>query len=168
MHTDAEVPIAMKVWPEAEAAHDAIPEKPRTFLQQAIDSIAQPSGAIMLCASSIDAMLKEKGYTKGKLYPRIEKAATEHLITDEMKTWAHEVRIDANDERHADEAAELPTSEDAKRTISFVKALGEFLFVLPARVKAGRGVKESVEQIFNEPSNKANRTAGLGPPSFRR
>ena len=56
----------------------------------------------MLSASSIDAMLKSKGYKKGNLYKRIEKAAEDHLITSEMAKWAHQVRLGANDERHAD------------------------------------------------------------------
>ncbi len=52
----------------------------------------------MLAASSIDAMLKEKGYKVGGLYDRIKQAAKDHLITDEMAAWAHDVRLDANDQ----------------------------------------------------------------------
>src|SRR5437870_1656655 len=60
------------------------------------------------------------------------------LITAEMAEWAHEVRLDANAQRHADRAATRPTGEDARRCIEFALALAEFLFVLPARVKRGR------------------------------
>jgi len=92
----------------------------------------------MLAASSVDAMLKEKGLKQGKLYGRINEAAKQHLITEEMATWAHEVRLDANDERHADEEAELPSTDDAERVIEFALALAQFLFVLPSRVERGR------------------------------
>ena len=92
----------------------------------------------MLAASAVDAMLKAKGYTKGNLYPRINQAKTDHLITEEMATWAHEIRLDANDQRHADQAATLPTPEDARKCNEFALALAEFLFVLPARVTRGR------------------------------
>lgn len=92
----------------------------------------------MLAASSIDAMLKEKGYTEGDLYPRIEEAAKKHLITGEMATWTHDVRLDANDQRHADENAALPSEADASKCVEFAKALAEFLFVLPNRVERGR------------------------------
>ena len=95
----------------------------------------------MLSASSIDAMLKEKGYKEGSLYKRIEKAVEDHLITAKMGKWAHQVRLGANDERHADENAELPDSIDAKKLIDFATALGEFLFVLPSRIE--QGIKES-------------------------
>jgi hypothetical protein len=92
----------------------------------------------MLAASSVDAMLKAKAYTTGSLYARIEAAAENHLITQEMSEWAHEVRLDANDQRHADEAANLPKTEDGERAIEFARALAEFLFVLPERVQRGR------------------------------
>lgn len=51
----------------------------------------------MLAASAVDALLKLKGYTAGSLYARIEKAAEDHVITQDMAKWAHEVRLDAND-----------------------------------------------------------------------
>jgi hypothetical protein len=86
-------------------------------------------------------MLKEKGLKKGALYHRIEEAAKNGLITSEMAAWAHEVRLDANDERHADESAGLPTDEDAKKCIEFTRALGDLMFVLPARVERGRDIK---------------------------
>jgi len=92
----------------------------------------------MLAASSVDAMLKSKGYKKGSLYDRIDQAAAQHLITPDMALWAHDVRLDANDQRHADEGSALPEPSDAQRSISFVRALGEILFVLPARVERGR------------------------------
>ncbi len=97
-----------------------------------------PAGAVMLTASSVDAMLKAKGYKDGSLYARIEKAAEDHLITKDMRDWAHEVRLDANDQRHADEEAPLPSNADADRSLTFANALAEFLFVLPAKVAEGR------------------------------
>ncbi|MCD9047084.1 DUF4145 domain-containing protein [Alterluteimonas muca] len=97
-----------------------------------------PAGAVMLAASSVDAMLKSKGYTAGSLYTRIDQAATDHIITSDMAAWAHEVRLEANGQRHADDNAALPTSADAERVIDFVRALAELMFVLPARVERGR------------------------------
>ena len=39
---------------------DDIPERGRVFLRQAIDSTRSPSGAVMLAASAVDALLKAK------------------------------------------------------------------------------------------------------------
>ena len=54
-----------------------------------------------------------------------------------MAKWAHEVRLDANDQRHADLNAQLPEQKDATRVIDFAIAFGQFLFVLPAKVLRG-------------------------------
>ena len=124
-------------YPKAPSVKDDIPERPRAYLQQALESLHAPAGAVMLAASAVDAMLKLKGYAEGSLYTRIEKAVSDHLITNEMARWAHEVRLDANDQRHADEAANLPNQDEANRAIDFASALAEFLFVLPSRVQRG-------------------------------
>jgi Domain of unknown function (DUF4145) len=128
----------------------SIPERARNFLDQAISSVNAPAGAVMLAASSVDAMLKAKNYTTGSLYSRIEKAAEDHLITTEMAEWAHEVRLDANDQRHADEEAQLPETTDAERVIAFATALAEFLFVLPARVQRGRARSQTTGENSNQ------------------
>ena len=128
------------VFPSTPTVDEAIPERAREYLSQALNSIHAPAGAIMLTASSVDAMLKEKGYKSGTLYARIEQAAADHLITTEMSAWAHEIRLDANDERHSDPTSPLPVTTDAERAIDFAQALGQFLFVLPSRITRGRKV----------------------------
>jgi hypothetical protein len=128
---------AQGVFPNAPAVSAEVPDRPRTYLSQAFESLHAPAGAVMLAASAVDAMLKLRGLTQGSLYARIEKAAQDHLITPEVSAWAHAVRLDANDQRHADESALLPTADDAKRSIDFAVALADILFVLPARVRHG-------------------------------
>lgn len=128
-------------FPTVDAVSDDIPDTARKYLQQASESMHTPAGAVMLAASAVDAMLKNKGYKKGSLSERIEKAAGDHLITVEMAKWAHQVRLDANDQRHADEDAVLPDQEAAKRVVAFASALGQFLFVLPSMVT--KGLKDS-------------------------
>ena len=108
---------------------------------QAIESQHAPSGAVMLAASAVDAMLKAKGYKDGNLFSRIDKAKDAHDITADMAKWAHQVRLDANDERHSDDATSMPTTDEAKRSIEFAAALGTILFVLPARVT--RGIRDT-------------------------
>jgi hypothetical protein len=131
-----------ELYPSSESMDDeAIPTNARTYLNQAISSQHAPAGAVMLAASAVDAMLKSKGYRDGSLYSRIEKAVSDHLITEDMGTWAHEVRLDANEQRHADDSYEIPDEADAKRVIEFTKALALFMFVLPKMVK--RGIAEA-------------------------
>jgi hypothetical protein len=132
---------AIEIYPEPSEVDDAIPHPASKYLQQALNSLHAPAGAVMLAASAVDAMLKNKAYKDGSLKTRIDKAATDHLITQEMARWAHNVRLDANEQRHADDEADLPTGEDARQSLDFAFALGEFLFVLPSKVN--KGLKES-------------------------
>ena len=127
-----------RMWPTQTSAADELPTRAKDFLNQALSSIHAPAGAVMLIASSIDAMLKDKGLKQGSLSARIDEAAKAHLITHEMAAWAHEIRLDANDQRHADESASLPSQADAEKVIAFASALAQFLYVLPARVERGR------------------------------
>jgi hypothetical protein len=127
----------IEYFPSARTIDELLPDKPREFLRQASESMHAPAGAIMLAASAVDSMLKLKGYKQGSLYARIEQAAKDHLITKEMAEWAHEVRLDANDQRHADDDAALPLEHDAQRVFDFTTALAQFLFVLPAKIQRG-------------------------------
>lgn len=125
------------VYPDVEKIDENLPTRVKAYLQQAIDSQFAPAGSLMLCASAVDAMLKEKGYVSESLYKRIDNAANDNLITTDMAKWAHRVRLDANDQRHSDINSDLPTIEDAAQAVQFTKTLAELLFVLPAKVNKG-------------------------------
>jgi len=135
-------------YPKSEQVNEILPYKVKIYLQQAIDSIFSPAGAVMLCASSVDAMLKSFGLIEGSLYNRINLAKENRLITNEMAVWAHQVRLDANDQRHADEETDIPSVDDAKKSIEFAQTLAEFLFVLPSKVT--RGIETSRSQLITE------------------
>ncbi|MDQ1560005.1 MAG: hypothetical protein QOD32_3065 [Pyrinomonadaceae bacterium] len=129
--------LVSEIYPSQVEVDDSLPVTAKSYLEQALNSMHAPAGAVMLAASSVDAMLKAKGYKDGSLHSRINRAAEDHLITSDMATWAHQVRLDANDQRHADENATLPDAADARKCVDFAMALGQFLFVLPARVQRG-------------------------------
>lgn len=131
-------PDVETIWPSAYEVEDVVPARARDYLSQAIASQHAPAGAVMLAASAVDAMLKDKGLKDGSLNSRIDAAVNSNLITHEMAAWAHDIRLDANDQRHADDAADLPTAFDAEKVIEFAKALVQFVYVLPARVARGR------------------------------
>ena len=151
---------SFEIFPEPEGIAEQIPEPARSFLEQALDSQHAPAGAVMLAASAIDAMLKAKDFREGSLFARINQAATDHLITPEMAEWAHSVRLDANEPRHADEAAPLPTTEDARRSLDFAQALAEFLFVLPSRVSRGITEAEASNEAGAPPNASSSVTEG--------
>lgn len=128
---------AVEIFPSSPEVDEALPERARAYLMQALNSLSAPAGAVMLAASAVDAMLKGKGLKEGTLYSRIDQAASDYLITKEMAAWAHDVRLEANDQRHADEASPIPNASAAKHAVDFAIALGQFMYVLPAKVKRG-------------------------------
>ena len=136
----------LQTFPSIESAAVEIPEKPRRFFDQALQSIHAPDGALMLSASAIDAMLKDKGYKDGSLNNRIDKAADAGLLTEQMKAWAHEIRLSANEPRHSDDAFDGATESQAQQAIQFTKALAEYLYVLPQRVAKWKNPPPSVEE----------------------
>jgi hypothetical protein len=115
-----------------------IPRAAARYLTQARETLASPAASVMMSAAAVDAMLKERGYKDGNLYGRIQKAETEGVLTKDMAAWGHDIRLDANDERHADQDASAKTGEDAARCLEFADALADLLFVLPSRVRRGR------------------------------
>jgi hypothetical protein len=145
-----------RMWPEGDLLSDSIPERARSYLKQATESLHAPSLAQIGAASAVDAMLKAKGYKEGVLNSRIKEAEGAHLITPEMAEWAHEVKLDANNQRHADESVPLPTRDEAKKTIEFAKALAEFLFVLPAMVTRGRGKPQKQAEVVTSDEEQRN------------
>src|SRR5438046_2789554 len=62
-----------EIFPKGLHLDDALPERAKTYLMQAMETLHAPPGSIMLSASSVDAMLKAKNYKDGSLYSRIDK-----------------------------------------------------------------------------------------------
>jgi Domain of unknown function (DUF4145) len=133
--TEPRIVYVEKSFPDSRRAANELPDRSKAYLQQALGSLHAPDGAVMLAASSVDSMLKDRGYKQGSLYSRIEKAHADGLLTAEMRDWAHEIRLSANEPRHADDDFAGATAADATQVIEFAEALGEYLFVLPMRVE---------------------------------
>jgi hypothetical protein len=129
------------VFPEPRSAHEDIPEPARAFLQQAYETLHAPDAAAIMAGSAIDAMLKAHGLVDGGLYSRIDEALAKNLLTQGMADWAHEVRLGSNRPRHADKENPHVSPDEAKQSVAFAEALGNFLFVLTARID--RGLKEA-------------------------
>lgn len=132
---------AAKVVPDIAKLSTDIPPQAARYLVQARETLSSPSASVITSASAVDAMLKARGYKEGVLFSRIQKAEDEGVLTKDMARWAHDVRLDANDERHAGLDASALTFQDATRCLEFAEALADLLFILPARVK--RGLKSS-------------------------
>lgn len=136
----------LRLEPRIQVASAELPAGAQRMLDQAMKGMAMPDLAVMGAAAAIDHMLKDKGLVEGSLYKRIEQAAADGLITTGMKAWAHHVRLEANDQRHADVDAGPVTREQAEAVVDFARMLGEFLYVLPARVTRGQERAKQAEE----------------------
>jgi hypothetical protein len=129
-------PIAA-LFPEPRQAHADLPLRARVYLQQAYETLNAPDAAAMIAGSAVDAMLKALGYKEGSLYGRIGEAVKDNVLTQGMADWAHEVRLGSNNPRHADDDDPHVSRQQAVQAVEFAEALGQFLFVLTAKIKRG-------------------------------
>ena len=137
---------SVKIYPNMTIHIDGnIPQSAARFLKQAIETPGSPDASIMTSASALDMMLQEHDLKAGTLHVRIDQAAEQHLITEDMANWGHHVRLEANDSRHPETEKTAPTQEDAEQNLEFVLALAEILFVLPARVTRGLAQTQTQE-----------------------
>ncbi|UXN69921.1 DUF4145 domain-containing protein [Devosia neptuniae] len=127
----------VKLYPEPRSAHEDLPPMAKQYLQQAYETLHAPDAAAMVAGSAVDAMLKARGLIDGSLYQRIDEALNQNILTKNMADWAHEVRLGSNRPRHADASGPHVTADEAQQSVNFAEALGNFLFVLTARIERG-------------------------------
>lgn len=125
----------LTLYPSPKELDPDLPERVRTYLMQATESLHAPDGAAMLAGAAVDAMLKEKGFENGSVYHRIDEALKAGVLTHDMAEWAHDVRLGSNRPRHSDSSDPHVRPAEAKQAVEFAEMLGHFLFVLPARVQ---------------------------------
>lgn len=133
-HTNA---VIVAIIPDIKSAAAELPDVAKNFLQQAYETLHAPDAAAVMAGSAVDAMLKSRGYKDGNLYSRIDQAVADHVLTEAMGRWAHEVRLGANRPRHADAESPHLSPDEARQSVEFAEALGMFMFVLTSRIEKG-------------------------------
>lgn len=73
-----------------------------------------------------------------RLEKRIDKLADEGLITADLKTWAHKIRLEGNEAVHEEDE---PTREAATELQLFTEMVMTYLYTLPAKVQANLQTK---------------------------
>jgi len=124
-------------FPKPRTADPALPPAAKEFLQQAYNTLHAPDAAAVMAGAAVDAMLKKLGLEEGSLYSRIDRALELHLLTEGMAEWAHSVRLGSNRPRHADKDSPHVSPAEARQSVDFAEALGQFLFALTAKIETG-------------------------------
>ncbi|MCK7343236.1 DUF4145 domain-containing protein [Enterobacter kobei] len=145
-HRDIVIPhsannfVLLEVYPSPVEllAPDATPRRAADSFIESKDNLQRGKydTAVMLCRKTIDiatrSLLGEES-KKETLVQRISILYAKGLITEQMKDWAHIVRIDSNGAVHSDEEF---SKEDAEELIGFAEVFLLYAFSLPAMVTA--------------------------------
>lgn len=135
----------LNVWPEKSFA---VPEHTlghvEGFYIQGLDNLKaerwDAAGAMFRKSLDVATKIVSQTHKGVSLFKRIEELHKAGLITEAMKDWSHEIRLDGNDAVH-DEEPETP--EDARATQKFAEAFLTYMFTLPSMVAENRAKRDS-------------------------
>ncbi|EKN5995693.1 TPA: DUF4145 domain-containing protein [Yersinia enterocolitica] len=119
-------------------APDNCPERASKFFVEAKENLHRGNyeTSVMLCRKVIDIATREilgEESNKEQLSQRISMLHGKGKITEQMKDWAHIVRIDSNGAVHSDE---IFTKDEAEEMIGFTEVFLIYSFTLPEMVNA--------------------------------
>lgn len=135
--------VAIHPKPEDHTAPENTPSRAASSFVEAKENIQRGryETAVMLCRKVLDiatrAILGDES-NKEQLSQRISMLHGKGKITEQMKDWAHIVRIDSNGAVHSDEEF---TQEEAEGMIGFTEVFLIYSFTLPAMVSAKQSAK---------------------------
>lgn len=126
------------------AAPQDCPERAAKFFVEAKDNLQRGNyeTSVMLCRKVIDIATREilgEESKKEQLSQRISMLHGKGKITEQMKDWAHIVRIDSSGAVHSDEEF---TKIEAEEMIGFTEVFLIYSFTLPEMVKAKQNKPE--------------------------
>jgi len=129
--------------PEIHIAPDNTPTRAAQAYVEAKENIQRSryDTAVMLCRKVLDIVTRDllgEDSRDEKLVKRISMLHGRGKITEQMKEWAHIVRIDSNGAVHSDEEF---TKDDAEEMIGFTEVFLIYSFTLPAMVEANKQSK---------------------------
>ncbi|MGS4233803.1 DUF4145 domain-containing protein [Serratia marcescens] len=139
--------VLMDYFPKAvsHVAPDSCPGRAAKFFIESKENLARGNfeTSVMLCRKVIDIATREilgEDSKKEQLSQRISMLHGKGKITEQMKDWAHIVRIDSNGAVHSDEEF---SQEEAEEMIGFTEVFLIYSFTLPEMVKAKQIKRES-------------------------
>ncbi|MEQ4914240.1 DUF4145 domain-containing protein [Morganella morganii] len=128
----------------AHTAPDETPERAAKFFIESKDDFhrGRYETCVMNCRKVIDIatkVLMGDDAKDEKLSTRITMLFSKGKITEDMKDWAHIVRIDSNGAVHSDEEF---TKEEAEQILGFTEVFLMYSFTLPAMIEKRRSDSE--------------------------
>lgn len=130
------------VFPEAEQspAPEHVPEAAGRAYEQGARCLGRsdftPAAAMFRRCLEIALKKFSPDIEAWKLEKRIDRLADAGKITQDLKTWAHRVRLDGNDALHEEEEF---TRESATELMEFTRLLLTYLYTLPEKIRLRLG-----------------------------
>lgn len=139
--------MVAKYYPEPEPT-DAPKHTPPAVAQDFVEAktslrIGNFKAASIMAGSAIETALVEFGAQKGGLKDKIDKLASEHVLTPALAEWAHEVRGIRVDTAHQAERGATVSEADAQQAVHFAEMLFYYLYTLPGMIEERRSERDS-------------------------
>ncbi|MEV0929849.1 DUF4145 domain-containing protein [Streptomyces phaeochromogenes] len=138
-------------WLPRAGAHKSFPDVPNeiaSLAEEAHDclSVNARRGAIVLARAVIEASAKDKGFSQGNLYTKIDNLHGAGLLREHIREAAHEVRLGGNDVAHGDILSGPLTQEEAEEVLTLMDEILAEVYQSPARVKRARDLRIKRQQ----------------------
>ncbi len=130
--------VVLRVFPERQESKspDSTPPSAAKSFVDGVEILkdGRYAAAVAMFRRAIDVGTKEFApeIDVWKLEKRIDKLAADGLITKDLQTWAHKIRLEGNNAIHE---LEEPTKEQATELQLFTELMLTYLFTLPALIK---------------------------------
>lgn len=125
-------------------APEYINDQLKSYYMQAVENVKRrwdASGAMSrkVVDVSVKQLLKDEATKYRTMNDRIDALAKRGRLTEDLRTWAHEVRLGGNDAAHDEDPF---TKEEAAELLDFVELYLTYVYTLPGRLAARRRPKE--------------------------
>ena len=138
----------VEVFPALEEEPDKLlPPDVATAFRQALKSLNEGiwDGCVVMCRRALEEATAElasswpdeekKAFESKVLYDRIEHLADQHVITPDLRAWAHEGRIAGKLGAHGTKRQKWNTERDAAEIVEFAKWFFRYVFILPKQLQ---------------------------------
>ena len=135
--------------PTAGSVHASVPEALRESYAEGLrcHGVRAFRAAVVMFRRCLEGIVEAKGSPEaqgilasrgpGKIAKAIDQMVADGDLTKELGEWAHEVRLVGNEGGHWD-PLDAVTADDANSLSNLVSGLFDYLFILPANLRARR------------------------------
>ncbi len=99
--------------------------------------VAAFKASVIMCRRALQTSVIGKGASNGRLVDQIDELCKKGIITEDIKNWAHEIRLTGNIGAHPDGLEDV-TPQDAEDLIRFTEEYLNYVYIMPAKVAAKR------------------------------